>query len=576
MGLSALILILLFSAEGAAAEKRDMVLYAREGLYCAFPSLYKGEGDELWVTFGWNTTRSHYGRAAGGETGSVALYSPDGGKTWLEKRKDAAFKNLPDELRSMRLSDGTLIRLGARMHEILPKEKKQELVERGIVVKDWGAHISASYRVAGWRRKAGERAFRKFYPEIPQVAQINGYGWGIVTPSDIILKPLYGLRRADDPAYRMWVLRSEDGGEKWELITVAYDGVHPFGEADIIRTRDGEIIAMIRTYSGVKPASMTLMQRWESGFLWQSVSEDEGKTWSKPRRTPIWGHPPHLTMLRDGTLLCTYGYRRPPYGIRACFSYDGGKTWDVENEVILRWDGFAEAIGRGEGNIGDLGYPKSVELSDGSIFTVYYITVRDRLTHIAATHWTRDYRGAAEFPRGESAVPPPNFNLPPHCIPKKRGRIRLGYAVMQGFVPIARQIKAVAIRVDEKSASEALVHTNGLFAVIRKPSDKTWWTNPLGKSRLLKPSEIKIGGWNLFVFDEPMEVKPREFYVLTIYNADYAQVGRLRKGLTGDHTWFLNYDRSGYDSYPNGGIAPDRTEDIAFKVYSELGRLPED
>ena len=49
-----------------------------------------------------------------------------------------------------------------------------------------------------------------------------------------------------------------------------------------------------------------------------------------PRPTPMWGCPPHLLALGDGRLLCTYGYRRAPFGVRACLSHDGGETWEDE------------------------------------------------------------------------------------------------------------------------------------------------------------------------------------------------------------------------------------------------------
>ena len=44
-------------------------------------------------------------------------------------------------------------------------------------------------------------------------------------------------------------------------------------------------------------------------------------------------------MLSSDEVLCSYGHRRKPYGIRACFSRDGCETWDLSNEVILRSDG---------------------------------------------------------------------------------------------------------------------------------------------------------------------------------------------------------------------------------------------
>ena len=122
------------------------------------------------------------------------------------------------------------------------------------------------------------------------------------------------------------------------------------------------------------------MERW---------SDDGGRTWSHPLRTPIWGYPPHLLKLRDGRILCSYGYRRDPMGIRAVLSADNGKTWDMDNVIILRDDGGAPGQFRKEGETGsgDLGYPISTQLSDGSILTAYYITLSDGITHSETTRW---------------------------------------------------------------------------------------------------------------------------------------------------------------------------------------------
>ena len=69
-------------------------------------------------------------------------------------------------------------------------------------------------------------------------------------------------------------------------------------------------------------------------------------------------------------MLCVYGYRRIPFGIRACLSHDEGKTWDIQNELILRKDGVDR----------DVGYPTSVQLPDGKILTSWYLCEADRTT----------------------------------------------------------------------------------------------------------------------------------------------------------------------------------------------------
>ena len=94
--------------------------------------------------------------------------------------------------------------------------------------------------------------------------------------------------------------------------------------------------------------------------LQQSDSFDGGKTWSEPHTIGVWGLPSHLLRLRNGHLLMTYGYRRPPFGNQARLSTDHGRTWSAPLTVS------------DDGTVGDLGYPSTVELEDGSLLTVWY------------------------------------------------------------------------------------------------------------------------------------------------------------------------------------------------------------
>ena len=58
-------------------------------------------------------------------------------------------------------------------------------------------------------------------------------------------------------------------------------------------------------------------------------------------------------------------------------SRDNGKTWDVENEIVL-----SSALS------GDLGYPASAELDDGTIWTVYYeVDLPGEKPCLKGTHW---------------------------------------------------------------------------------------------------------------------------------------------------------------------------------------------
>ena len=107
-------------ADAAEPWKHDMVLYRHEDRYSAFPSLTQGPGQQVWVGFGWNTTRSHYGRAAGGQSGGIRLFSPDGGRSWHRSGQDPQYRAPAENLSGLVLSDGAIIRIGPRMHEVLP------------------------------------------------------------------------------------------------------------------------------------------------------------------------------------------------------------------------------------------------------------------------------------------------------------------------------------------------------------------------------------------------------------------------------------------------------------------------
>jgi hypothetical protein len=392
---SAIACMCLAAADGKGADasspakpfKEDLVLYRNPEQYAAFPGLRQADGDRLWVGFNWNTTRSHYGQAAGGKVGHVELYSPDGGRTWLD-HQSKQYSPAPANTSYLVLRDGTQISIAPRMHEVLPGEKKAELQAKGVLVKEWpDGHISASYRVRMSRQFPGQPKPQTSHPQLSPFASMGGFGFGVVLSDDVILKPVYGRRLPTDEFTSAWVLRSDDRGEHWQLIDMASDGQHDFNEADLLTLPDGRLLAIVRVEAGRKGVPLA-----ECGYLWQCESRDSGKTWTSPKRTDMWGYPGTLLLLRNGDILCSYGVRRSPYGIRACLSHDGGQTWDVKNEAVLRDDALGNGTGPGKGSPSDLGYPRSVELSDGTIFTVYYITLGDGVTHIAATRWSPNYR----------------------------------------------------------------------------------------------------------------------------------------------------------------------------------------
>jgi len=162
---------------------------------------------------------------------------------------------------------------------------------------------------------------------------------------------------------------SEDDGRTWKMLStvpLANQDINHLHEPHVAQNADGTLVTMVR----YQPPDGQC-------FLQQSESTDGGRTWSVLHPTPLWGYPPHLICLDNGWLLVSYGRRKEPFGERACISRDGGKTWDSDHEIVL-----ADAMN------GDLGYPASVQLDDGSIWTVYYqIDQPGEKTCLMGTHW---------------------------------------------------------------------------------------------------------------------------------------------------------------------------------------------
>lgn len=169
---------------------------------------------------------------------------------------------------------------------------------------------------------------------------------------------------------------SHDGGHTWERLggVPIPEGLHSwnFHEPHVIELDDGRLLGMIRAQG----SGVCGIQGDSEGFtVYKTFSSDGGKTWSTPESIGISGSPPHLLKHSSGAIICSFGRREIPYGERAVVSRDNGETWD--EEYIIH-----------ETDPGDLGYPASVELADGSILTVYYQRVEgDNFTSVQYSKW---------------------------------------------------------------------------------------------------------------------------------------------------------------------------------------------
>jgi hypothetical protein len=181
--------------------------------------------------------------------------------------------------------------------------------------------------------------------------------------------------RAGNYKDRAFMARTTDGGKTFKFVSwMTHEPVSTRSVmSSTVRVSASELVSVLRRRDDSR-------NNWIDAY----ASTDNGATWkfrSKVADTdrPDTGHngnPPALVRLRNGRLVVAYGYRSPPFGIRARVSDDNGVTWG--RELVLRDDA----------RTWDIGYPRMVERPDGKVVTIYYITTeKDPEQHIAATIW---------------------------------------------------------------------------------------------------------------------------------------------------------------------------------------------
>ena len=338
------------TANGTARVLRQCIIAEHKGEYCAWPSVVRAANGDLLVLF--TRTEEHLGP----DGAILCTRSTDNGASW---QSPAVIYDTPldDRESGVTLLTGgvILVHLWSTFHTRAGYDALADLSYERSTLARWSATVDAArYRTrenmqGAWVTLSRDNG-RTWSPPVRGCDAVHG---GVQLHDGTLLVASYrqdlpriGVYRAGLPDLQFTRIASID--------SPAADSVG-FGEPHVLQLSSGRIIMMIRAtalrYDDMSPRCL----------LWESYSDDNGNTWSTPFRTPLWGFPPHLLQLTDGRILCSYGYRRPPFGERACIS-DDGVSWTLKNEVVLRDDA----------PNGDLGYPASVQLDSARVLTVYY------------------------------------------------------------------------------------------------------------------------------------------------------------------------------------------------------------
>lgn len=307
------------------------------------------------------------------------MISGDGGRTWDEKPAvlyDDFLYGIQDPCINL-LRDGTLFCTFFTWQVLLPGDVpalNPATFDRRITDK-WVARLGGAYSI---RSMDGGATWDDPLPITSPddgVHARNVRGNVVELDDGAILLPMY-IRTPDSSSATLAVTR--DRGRTWELrSTIANAGELWFHEPNLYRTPSGKLIALLRTTDRREGVSAERKHP-----LYTCESYDDGLTWGRLTEHAIYSPSPfHMLRLASGKTLLTYGYRLPPYGIRAIVLNGECTDIDTAPETILRVDGPGT----------DIGYTCSAQADDGEILVVYYYSDDPHgVRYIAGTRFTEN------------------------------------------------------------------------------------------------------------------------------------------------------------------------------------------
>jgi hypothetical protein len=375
--LSASIAIRAESASQATAtgmhKVGDAVIYRDDQFYSSFPSIVRRPDGELLVAFRRAPERRRLGERATNHTDPnsylVLVRSRDEGKTWSQT-PDLIYANPfggSQDPCMLQLRDGTIVctSYGWALLQTNAAAKLKDAFRHGAFVFLGGYLVRSQDGGHSWQGPIippptpGETVFDPFGRPVPAYNRgalcegKDGRLYWVVTSKTSTTSGSQGTH----------LFISADKGSTWTYsCPVAADAKVVFNETSLYETPKGDLVAFMRT---ADYDDHTAVAR----------SVDQGKTFQHWQDAGFQGHPHYALRLPDGRVLLVYGYRHPPFGIRARVLDPECTNLASAPEIVLRDDGGS----------GDLGYPWATMVSEHRALVVYYFNTTNGPRHIAGT-----------------------------------------------------------------------------------------------------------------------------------------------------------------------------------------------
>lgn len=359
---------------GGARKTADFILYCDDRYYSAFPCLLRRRDGELIAAFRRAPERRRLGAKGVSHTDPnsqlVLVRSRDGGRTWTREPELLFAHPLggSQDPCLIELRDGTIlcssylwIRTDAAARSAVPAT-----VWLGDYAFQGGYLLRSRDGGCTWQGPVAP-------PPVPGREARDCYGGplpaynrgALCQMRDGLLHWAVAYPKGADPAAGTDVhwMTSADGGLTWQYRgVIASDSRVSFNETSLYETPSGALVAFLRT-EGLDGRA-AIVRCHPHGWR------------CEPWRDAGWrGHPLQAARLEDGRVLLVYGYRHPPFGIRARILDAECTDFAEAAEIVLRDDGGGT----------DLGYPWAAAMPGRRALVVYYFQKDNGTRHIAAT-----------------------------------------------------------------------------------------------------------------------------------------------------------------------------------------------